>query len=531
MKKIYINTILILSLLFASTSCEDYLEEEVYNSFGDTDFPTEATIETMVNSAHHFMGMLVVFNHRMFWATEFPTPVFQYSFRAVHPRNNLSTWSWNNEFGDPAYFDIMERLWDVVRMSNDIIEKAPQIEMEDAGRQAEIVAEAKFLRGMAYFYAVRLWGGMPIVDKPQTLTDDLFPARASIEETYAFLIQDFKDAAAVLPTRSEYTNRGFNEGHITKGTAQGMLAKAYITMGGAPLNDRSNLEEAKTLLEKVIQSGQYSLVQSDTPYKDLWDWQNENNSEMMYSIQKEGLVQNYRGMFGYMTPNDATEGIWTSGQDFSRGSALDGVTPEFAKWYASHDSGPRYKWTIVTEYQLLNDKPPFKAGDILHMEDGPQAQAYQGKWRAVGAELDNNFFCPNNFPVLRYADILLLHSEVTNELGAADYTGLNAIRERAGLPVLSGLSQDDFRDAVFIERDLELTYEQNMLFDMRRRGLDYTKSKLEGFFNPNQNESAPGAGDGYPQDFQFSIEPHRMLFPYPPRELLSNPNLEQNPGY
>ncbi|MGS0524357.1 RagB/SusD family nutrient uptake outer membrane protein [Zobellia nedashkovskayae] len=135
-------------------------------------------------------------------------------------------------------------------------------------------------------------------------------------------------------------------------------------------------------------------------------------------------------MFGYMTPNDATEGIWTSGQDYSRGSALDGVTPEFAKWYASHDSGPRYKWTIVTEYLLLNDKPPFKAGDILNMEDGPQAQAYQGKWRAVGAELDNNFFCPNNFPVLRYADILLLHSEVTNELGAADYTGLNAIRER-----------------------------------------------------------------------------------------------------
>ncbi|MGS0524358.1 hypothetical protein ACU8V7_03270 [Zobellia nedashkovskayae] len=74
-----------------------------------------------------------------------------------------------------------------------------------------------------------------------------------------------------------------------------MLAKAYITMGGAPLNDKSNLEEAKILLEKVMGSGQYSLVQSDTPYQDLWDWQNENNSEMMYSIPERRPCSKFQG--------------------------------------------------------------------------------------------------------------------------------------------------------------------------------------------------------------------------------------------
>lgn len=537
MKKIFIYFWVMVSLLALPMGCDDYLEEDVFSSFGENDFPTEATVETMVNANHRFMGRLVVFNHRMGWATEMPTPSMHYAHRQVHPRNNLSTWSWNNEFGDPAYFDIMERLWDVVRMANDIIEKVPNITMEDTKRQAEIVGEAQFLRGMAYFYGVRLWGGMPIIDKPQTLSDDLFPTRSSIAETYAFLVKDLQDAAAVLPTRSEYSARGFNHGHVTRGAALGTLAKAYITMAGEPLNDNSNLQAAKDALEQVINSGEYALVGvgEPNPYAVLWDWRNDNNEEMIYAIQKEGLVQNFRGMFGYMTPNEPTEGIWTSGSDFSKGSALDGVPPEFAKWYASHDSGPRYEWTIVTEFTLLNDKTSgaltFQAGDVFGMEDGPNAQAHIGKYRAVGAELNNNFFCPNNFPVLRYADVLLLHSEVTNELGAADYTGINAIRERAGLPPLGGLSQDDFRDAVFLERDLELTYEQNMLFDMRRRGLEYTKSKLEGFFNPSQNETSPGAGDGYPQDFQFTIDPHRMLYPYPPDELGSNPNLEQNPGY
>lgn len=536
MKKTLIYLTVIVSLFVFPTGCDEYLKEDLYGTYAEGNFPSGATVETMINTNYRNLGNLVVNNHRLIWATEMPTPSMHYRFRQVHVRNNLSTWSWNNDFGDPAYFEIMDHVWNTVRMSNDIIGLVPGMEMENTQRQVEIIGEAKFLRAMTYFYCVRLWGGMPIIDKAQTLSDDLYPARSSIADTYAFIVKDLKDAIEVLPKRSEYISRGINLGHATKGVAQGTLAKVYITMAGEPLKDNSNLQEAKTLLESVIGSGEYDLVGegAPNPYEVLFDWQNENNMEMMFSIQKEGIQQNFRGIFGYNTPGDFTEDIWTSGEvgnAQSRGSALDGVPPEFAKWYASHDSGPRYKWTIVTEYLLLKDKDHKKAGEMWDMEDGPNAQAYIGKYRAKGFDLDNNFFCPNDFPVLRYADVLLLHSEVTNELGSADYTGINRIRARAGLAPYSGLSKDAFRDAVFLERDLELTYEQNMLFDMRRRGLAYCKSKLEGFYNPNQNELTPGAKNGYPQDFQFTIEPHRLLYPYPPRELQSNPNLEQNPGY
>ncbi len=528
MKNSIYKILLIGVFTFFFTGCNEYLEEELHSSFGNGNFPTESNVETLLNHTHGEIGKFIMLANWMFWATEFPTPSAQYRYRQNHERSNLSGWNWGTTRTDPAYFDLMEWMWDAIRPANEIIAKVPGIEMEDTKRQAEIVGEAKFIRAMCYFYAVRLWGGMPIIDIPQGLSDDLFPKRATIAETYDFIVKDLKDAAEVLPTRSEYMARGIPLGHITKGAAKGTLATAYITMAGEALGDDSHLAEAKTLLEEIINSGEYALVGVGTPdpYEVLWDWQNDNNEEFLYTIQKEGGAQNYRGIFGYFTPQHATSGIWTSGDGdkFAKGVGLDGIPPEFVEWYASHDSGPRFKWTIISEYVLQEDITGFNAGDTLRYNASPEAQGHIGKYRAKGAPLTDNFGNPGNFPVLRYADILLLHSEVSNELDAPDYTGVNATRERAGLPPLSGLSKDEFRDAVFLERDLELTYEQKMLFDMRRRGLEYTKSKLVGFYNPTQNN--------YPRSFDIQdIEPHRMLYPYPPRELQSNPNLEQNPGY
>ncbi|MDN5213620.1 RagB/SusD family nutrient uptake outer membrane protein [Fulvivirgaceae bacterium BMA12] len=452
-------------------------------------------------------------------------------------RHNLNTWTWLNTSREPAYYELMTTIWQGVRTANDAIGLIGGLGDEVERRDA-MVAEAKVLRALAYFNMVRMWGGVPIIDKAQTLDDDLFVSRASIAETYAFIAQDLQEAIEDLPTRSEFAAQGIPPGHITKGGAQGLLAKVYLTMAGHPLQDDSNLQEARDLLEEVINSGEWALVQSATPYADLWAWDNEFNEERMIDVQKEAQGnqgQNFRGIWGYMTPPVETEDIWATGVDpAARGAGLDGIPPEYVEWYRAHDSGPRFEYTIVTEFVAHSDYRSYSAGDTMRYNLGPDGQAYVGKYRAIGApELNDRFRCPNNFPVLRYADILLMHSEVTNELGAPDYTGINATRARAGLPALSGLSKDAFRDSVFIERELELAYEQNLLFDMRRRGFEYCQSRLNGFYRQHQNESAPGAEDGYQVDYSITnlTEPHRMLFPYPVFELAANPNLEQNPGY
>jgi hypothetical protein len=120
-----------------------------------------------------------------------------------------------------------------------------------------------------------------------------------------------------------------------------------------------------------------------------------------------------------------------------------------------------------------------------------------------------------NFPVLRYADVLLMKAEALNELGKTveAQTPLNEVRNRAGLSNITGLSKDAFRETVLHERRMELAFEGQRWFDLVR-------------VNNGQ----------YAIDFLHSIGKSNMsqkylLFPIPQKERDANPNLTQNPGY
>lgn len=491
---------------FLTFGCEDFLKEELYGDMAGNTFPTENTAETLLNGAYARATIACVNNHNMFWATEYPTPSVMYRLRRGGSRGYFDIWSWGNS---PAYGSLLDDLFYAIRSCNDAIDLIPKIEdMGDAQRQAEIVGEARFIRAMTYFYMVRLWGGMPLLDKPQTLSDDLYPSRASIAETYAFIVEDLKKAIDVLPYRSNYVSRGLL-GHATKGTAMGTLAKVYITMAGAPLSDKSKLSEAKTILDQLIASKEHELL---TNYSSVFDWKNENNKEILFSWASQGDEQSYNawhyfipqaGSYLYLPP-----GRWGIGYDL--------VEPEYALYYMQYDQGPRFQWNIAIEYTEQN-------GKYHHFLGGPQEAAYCVKYRCPDA---NSSGLPTDLPVLRYSDVLLLHSEVVNELSgptAEAYTGINLVRQRATLdPLPAGLTKDEFREKVFIERDLELCFEQNRFFDMRRRGFQFTKNLIEHYYNPTQN--------GY-ATWSITVDEYEMLYPIPQKYLDVNPNFLQNPGY
>lgn len=498
------------------TSCSDFLEEELFSDLGEGSFPADmAHAETMISEAYGRAVHAFVTHHRLGWAVEFPTPSMQLWNRRAHERQNLHTWSWGTTFTDPSYFDLLDRIWAVVRSSNDVIGLLPDADLGDEVRKEEIIGEAHFLRALCYFNCVRLWGGMPIIDKPQTLKDDLYPERASIADTYAFIISDLQMAASKLRSRSEQVAGGVPAGHATKHAALGLLAKVYLTMAGAPLNDASHLGDAKTALEQVM-SSEHGLMPD---FPSVFDWKNNNNQEMIFSWQLEGTEQSSYALF-YFAPNDHAGDIWMpAGQ---QGIEYDLVPPEWVDWYRAKDSGPRFEYSIVTEYTN-------KDGVLRVYNAGPNEAAHVGKYRAPDYPMTQNC-CdfPTDIPVLRYADVLLMYAEVVNELegpsGAFQY--INQVRERAELDPLSGLGKDELRDAIFEERMLELTYEFDMLFDMRRRGWAYTKNLMEGFYKADQNDYPNGAAYA-----NLTVEEHEMLFPYPVNDLNANPNLKGNPGY
>lgn len=516
MRKILLYTAL-LFLVTAITSCDEYLEEKTYTELVGSTFPlTVDDAEVMLNGAYSRGFKVSAWAHRLDWLISYATPETMYKGRELHSyRGTTDSWSW--ELDPPYQESWMDAVWECVRSANDVIALIPDTEIEEP-RKSQIIAEAKFIRANMYFYLVRMYGACPIVDKAVNLADDLFPAKASLAATYEFIVQDLKDADA-CPTRAETISQG-RLGACTSGAAAGLLAKVYVTMASAPLNDASKWQEAKIQIDKVKGMG-YGLITSS--YADLFDWKKENNEEWLFSWQSEGNTQAQHA-FQYYVPKDENNENRTWIPAPANGISYDFVEPEFAEWVyersltVAGDTSERATFSIVLEYID-------KTGKLRKYNASSKDAAYVGKYRAPDYPMTSNNKFPTNRPVLRYADILLLESEVLNELGIdGRENGINAVRARADLaPVDGSLSKDDFRLAVIDERTMELCFEHNMFFDMRRMGFDYCKNLMENYYNPDQN--------GYPAGFSITVEPREMLFPWPQKYLDDNSNLVQNPGY
>lgn len=517
MKKIIFYTAFVF-LAVAFSGCEEYLEEKTYTELVGATFPTTIDdAEVMLNGAYSRGFKVSAWAHRLDWLISYSTPETMYKTRELHSyRGTCDSWSWDQ---DPPYqTSWIDAVWECVRSSNDIIGLLPDVDLPEP-RKSQIIAEAKIIRANMYFYLVRMYGGCPIVDKPVSIADDLFPPRASLADTYAFIVQDLKDAEAAAPTRDETMGQG-RLGAATKGTAAGLLAKVYVTMASAPLKDASKWQDAKTQIDKVKGMG-YKLITSS--YADLFDWKNENNEEWLFSWQSEGNDQAQHA-FHYYVPRDENNENRTWIPAPANGISYDLVEPEFAEMVYAHnitaagDTSQRATFSIVLEYVD-------KTGTLRKYNASSKDAAYCGKYRAPDYAMTANNRFPTNRPVLRYADILLLESEVLNELDLGGReSGINEVRARVGLePVEAGLSKDDFRMAIIDERTSELCFEHNMFFDLRRMGYEYTKNLMENYYNPNQN--------GYQAGFSVSVEPHEMLFPWPQKYLDNNPNFTQNPGY
>jgi hypothetical protein len=147
--------------------------------------------------------------------------------------------------------------------------------------------------------------------------------------------------------------------------------------------------------------------------------------------------------------------------------------------------------------------------------DPTKAVAFQKLWdkssKTNGGE-------GTSIPILRYADVLLMYAEALNEANSGPtpeaYDALNKVRQRAGLDKLSGLTYQAFKEAVWLERRLELVFEGSRRFDLVRTGRLLDAVKAETSFGRNP-----------------TIEPFHVLLPIPQTDRDSNPKLTQNPGY
>lgn len=341
--------------------------------------------------------------------------------------------------------------------------------LEAAGTSAaQFEAEAKFVRAYAYFNLVRLYGDIPLVTSLTGPSDtDVAYTRVASDDVYDLIQADLNTAISGLD--NTYRTRA------SKAGAQALLAKVELTRG--------NYAEARSLLESVVATGNYSL---ESNFHDVF--YDEDNSETIFAIGYE------------------TGGI--DSQNFS------------AEWLnaVGRTSGVNY---VTADVRTAFDTYGGNRTAVSFRQDESQATEYQVAKYFPNGELGPQYASDptkagNDWIVLRYADVLLMHvesilagSNATTD--AAALASFQAVRDRAGLPAPV---TEVTKDMLLNERRVELAFENHRLFDLMRMGV--AQDVLSAFASTN----------GY------GFSSTDLLLPIPQVEIgLSKGALSQNPGY
>ena len=419
-----------------------------------------------------------------------------------------------------------------VNRANSVIDNVPGIAGMDPALRDRVVAEARFLRAYHYFNLVRFFGGVPLYLHETRSLEEIQKPRATQAEVYNAIIQDLKDAAAVLPAK--YT--GKDVGRATSGAANALLAKVYLQFGAVGGGGAAAFTQAEAYARAVIASGQYSLL---ADYASVFDQNNENNAEVIFDIQNTRTP----GAGGYMCDQFAPRPL-PSQTDFPY---CDSQNPSFGpEWpffysYAPTDTRKAGTWlmtytkksgTTVTwdsTQTAVNNYGNFAPVPNKYMDKVPGAQD--------GAE-------EPNFILIRYADVLLSLAEAINENAgptAEAYNLVNTVRARAKVgPLTPGLSKQAFKDALFTERRWEFAMEGHGMFDSQRNW-SWAKARIEQYSTNAArtfwNRPRPsGCSSCIPRDSSVPkvtlvLDDHYLFYPIPQPAMDVNPQLVQNPGY
>ncbi|WP_138477255.1 RagB/SusD family nutrient uptake outer membrane protein [Dyadobacter bucti] len=467
-------------ILFWASSC-DVLDQIPESNFTPANFYKNADdAKAAVNSVYDPMNTAEMYNQVMWIIQDQATDDSEWGggrSTANQAKNDLDKYTFTP--ATSTFLSVWSTVYRGINRANTVLERVPGITM-DTELQTRLLAETKFMRGFYYFTLVRLFGGVPLLLNETTSLNNLQVSRATAEEVYAQVIKDFTEAEAVLPL----TYTGADKGRATKGAATAFLAKVYLT--------REDWANAALKAKQVIDSGVYDLWAN---YSDAFLIANKNGKEAVFEVQALGGGFN-EGSFmqGYMRPNfDRVNNISGFGDD-----------PVTKNLYDTYTAADKRRDVNIRLYSATST--PAAPASV----DYP---AYVYKYLDPSATANGEG--SNNYPIIRYPDVLLMYAEALNEQAAGNaeaFNAINKIRTRAGLAVLpSTLSQAAFRDAVLLERRLELAFEGHRWYDLVRTKRLVSAMKAQ---NPT-----------------IVVTDKNYLFPIPQTERDANPNLTQNPEF
>ena len=402
---------------------------------------------------------------------------------AWHALGNNVTMNAINNFAERSSESVYANTWRnyylCIFRANTILARIEKLDPSVVPNKTRYIAEASFLRALAYFDLVRIFGALPAVTTEITIEDSYKAGRAPAAEIYSsIIIPDLKTAEAGLPAK--FT--GTDVGRPTSGAAKSLLGKAYLYT--------KDFTNAEAKLKEVTTMG-YSLL---PVWADLWNYtKNEHHSEYIFDIE---YIAGGLGL-GSRFSNDflpKSTGAFADTYFNIKGGLGELNTPTMALFNAFDPADPRRNTSCDTASKF------FKFFQI---------PTFTRKYIAPTASLNDS---PANWKVIRYADVLLMYAEALNENNKTTeaLTVLNQVRTRVGMPTYAGLTKDDARNKIYDERRFELAMEGHRWFDLVRTGRALSIMASTG------------------------MQAHHVVFPLPLREVqvINNPSVfPQNEGY
>jgi len=460
-------------LCMSIISCEDFLDIAPESSIGvENFFQTDTDFELALNGTYS--------NY---------TELYMLQPTAVHLQ--LAEGRSDNFLGDPGVSDFLvngasafysfhfNAAYVVIFQCNQILERIDGIEFTSEELKDQIKGQAHFIRAQVYFELVRLYGGMPLVLEETTSFDeaDINIPRSSLAETYAQIESDLATAKQLLPP----TWPDIEKGRATSVAASVMLGKVYLQNGNSSAA-LTELQAAKTLAD----ANGHGLVTSH--YADIFNSGNGNNKEIIHAIQCYGN----NDIQWYFLSTDAS----SVGPNFENGS--NSILP--------------------TDSLLASFEPGDSRFDTCFFVD-VSGQAFMYKY--VHSDVSRS---DADFPILRYADLLLMLAEAGGE-NATSYGYINQVRSRAGLTDISASTPGTYTEKILQERRAEFFGEGQRWYDLLRL---MSPDDLVAYMNDfllSQGGLSPGGTF-------VALETYKLLHPLPNGVVEATEGIiAQNPGW
>jgi hypothetical protein len=422
-------------------------------------------------------------------------------------------------------------------------------------------AENRFLRAMFYYELVKRYGGVPLLgDKVLALDDDLKLPRNTFDECVNYVAGECDAIKDSLRTDPVVTT---DYGRITKAVALTLKAKILL-LAASPLynssNDIARWRRAKNAAADVIRLGVFSL---EPVFSNVFLTRKNNEVILAYQRAVTTDLEVNNAPIGYLSGTTTSRGRTSPTQELvdafttTKGlpitvdvkSAANPTGFDAANPYANRD--PRLDKTVfyngltwlsrgVETFDGGRDRP---GGAVVQTKTGYYMRKFLGELASSTAYSNQT----HNFPIFRYADVLLMFAEAKNEVdgpganGDSVYNYIRDIRKRAGIQIGSspntyglsaGISTSDMRTIIRNERRVEMAFEEQRFWDLRRWKI------AENIYNrPLHGIRITKAGNvlNYKVEelntpFQF-FAPRMYKYAIPYSEIAKNSNLIQNEGY